>query len=64
MDAVLKINSGAGGTEAQDWAQMLMRMYMQWADKNGYKIRIANFCHRKSLPLILQGGYLWLKRRS
>ena len=42
MDAVLKINSGAGGTEAQDWAQMLMRLYMQWADKNGYKVRVAN----------------------
>ncbi len=42
MDAVLKINSGAGGTEAQDWAQMLMRMYIQWAERNGYKVRIAN----------------------
>ncbi len=42
MDCVLKINAGAGGTEAQDWAQMLMRMYLQWADKSGYKTRIAN----------------------
>ena len=32
MDCVLKINSGAGGTESQDWAQMLMRMYMRWAE--------------------------------
>ena len=35
MDAVMKINSGAGGTEAQDWAQMLMRMYMRWCEANG-----------------------------
>jgi len=42
MDAVLKINSGAGGTEAQDWAQMLMRMYMRWAEAHGYKVTIAN----------------------
>ncbi len=42
MECVLKINSGAGGTEAQDWAQMLMRMYIQWAERNGYKVRIAN----------------------
>ena len=42
MDAVLKINSGAGGTEAQDWAQMLMRMYMRWAEKGGYKVIIAD----------------------
>ena len=33
MDCVLKINSGAGGTESQDWAQMLMRMYMRWGDR-------------------------------
>ena len=37
MDAVLKINSGAGGTEAQDWAQMLMRMYQRWAEAHDYK---------------------------
>ncbi|MCF0197939.1 MAG: peptide chain release factor 2 [Bacteroidaceae bacterium] len=42
MDAVLKINAGAGGTEAQDWAQMLMRMYMQWAQANGYKCVVSN----------------------
>ena len=42
MDAVLKINSGAGGTEAQDWAQMLMRMYLRWAEKGGYKVTIVD----------------------
>ena len=42
MDTVLKINSGAGGTEAQDWAQMLMRMYMRWAETNGYKCVVSN----------------------
>ena len=42
MDAVLKINSGAGGTEAQDWAQMLMRMYMRWAEKGGYTCTIVD----------------------
>ena len=42
MDCVLKINSGAGGTEAQDWAQMLMRMYMRWAEAHGYKVTISN----------------------
>lgn len=42
MDCVLKINSGAGGTEAQDWASMLMRMYMRWAEANNYKLRISN----------------------
>ena len=42
MDCVLKINSGAGGTEAQDWAQMLMRMYQRWAEAHDYKVSIAN----------------------
>lgn len=42
MDCVLKINSGAGGTESQDWAQMLMRMYMRYAESVGYKMRVSN----------------------
>ncbi|MCR5312674.1 MAG: peptide chain release factor 2 [Bacteroidaceae bacterium] len=43
MDAVLKINSGAGGTEAQDWASMLMRMYQRWAEAHKYKVTISNY---------------------
>lgn len=42
LGVVLKINSGAGGTEAQDWAQMLMRMYLRWCERHGYKTSIAN----------------------
>ena len=42
MDCVLKINSGAGGTESQDWASMLMRMYQRWAEAHGYKVTISN----------------------
>ena len=42
MDCVLKINSGAGGTESQDWAQMLMRMYMRYAEAHNYKCTISH----------------------
>ena len=42
MDCVLKINSGAGGTESQDWAQMLMRMYMRWAEAHGHTVKISD----------------------
>ncbi len=42
MSCVLKINSGAGGTESQDWASMLMRMYMRWAEANNYKLTVNN----------------------
>lgn len=41
-DSILTINSGAGGTEAQDWAQMLMRMYLRWGEKNGYKTQVID----------------------
>lgn len=43
LGAVLKINSGAGGTEGQDWASMLFRMYQRWAESKGYKSTITNF---------------------
>lgn len=43
LGAVLKINAGAGGTESNDWAGMLMRMYLMWGEKNGYKVREAYF---------------------
>jgi peptide chain release factor 2 len=42
MGAVIKIVAGAGGTEAQDWAEMLFRMYQRWAERNNYKIEITN----------------------
>lgn len=43
LSAVLQITAGAGGTESCDWASMLMRMYMMWAEKEGYQIRELNF---------------------
>ncbi|MHA8093321.1 peptide chain release factor 2 [Aquirufa lenticrescens] len=42
MSAVLEINAGAGGTESQDWAAMLLRMYHMWAEKNGFKVRLVD----------------------
>ncbi|NDW18146.1 peptide chain release factor 2 [Dysgonomonas sp. 216] len=43
LGAVLKINSGAGGTEGQDWASMLFRMYQRWAEAKGYKVTVTNW---------------------
>lgn len=43
LGAVLKVNSGAGGTESQDWASMLVRLYQRWAETHGYKVTITNW---------------------
>jgi peptide chain release factor 2 len=43
LDAVLEINPGAGGTESQDWAEMLMRMYIMWGEKNDMKVKQLNY---------------------
>lgn len=72
MDCVLKINSGAGGTESQDWAQMLMRMYMRWAEGHGYKVTITNMQEGdeagiKSVTMTIEGGeyaYGYLKSEN
>ena len=64
MDCVLKINSGAGGTESQDWASMLMRMYIRWAESNNYKLTISNLQEGdeagiKSVTMQLEGDYAY-----
>ena len=43
LSAMIEINPGAGGTESQDWADMLHRMYIMWGEKNGYKVTVLNF---------------------
>ena len=72
MDCVMKINSGAGGTESQDWASMLMRMYMRWAESHGYKVRVADLQEGdeagiKSVTMEIEGGeyaYGYLKSEN
>ncbi len=43
LGAILRINAGAGGTESNDWANMLMRMYLRWGEKEGYKVKVSEF---------------------
>ena len=68
LPAVLQITAGAGGTESCDWAAMLMRMYMMWAEKNGYKIKELNYqdgdvAGIKTVTLEIDGEFAfgWLK---
>ena len=64
MSCILKINSGAGGTESQDWASMLMRMYMRWAEANNYKLTVSNIQEGdeagiKTVTLQLEGDFAY-----
>ncbi len=64
LGAILKINSGAGGTEANDWSAMLMRMYIRWAERNGYKVTVADSLEGeeagiKSVTMEIEGDYAY-----
>lgn len=63
-NAILTINAGAGGTEAQDWAEMLLRMYTRWSERHGYKVSLADeqqgdVAGVKSATLEVQGKYAY-----
>ena len=62
--AILTINPGAGGTESQDWAQMLLRMYMRWGETNGYNVKTIDYqegdvAGLKSVTIELEGDYAY-----
>ncbi len=64
LGSVLNINSGAGGTESQDWAEMLMRMYIRWGERNNYKINVldvqeGDVAGIKSASLEFEGDYAY-----
>ncbi|MDD2859784.1 MAG: peptide chain release factor 2 [Acidiphilium sp.] len=70
-DCYMEINAGAGGTEAQDWAEMLMRMYTRWAEQHGYKVSMLDQSEGeqagiKSATLQITGmnAYGWLKTEA
>jgi peptide chain release factor 2 len=70
-DAYVEINAGTGGTEAQDWAEMLLRMYMRWAEQHGYKVQLLEQSEGeaagiKSATLQVSGpnAYGWLKTEA
>jgi peptide chain release factor 2 len=63
-NAIISINAGAGGTESQDWAQMLLRMYTRWGERSGYKTEILDIQYGeeagiKSATLIISGDYVY-----
>ena len=63
-DAYLAIHAGAGGTDAQDWAQMLLRMYLRWAERRGFKVEVVDQMPGdeagvKSVTLAIQGDYAY-----
>ena len=71
LGAILTINSGAGGTEANDWSSMLMRMYMRWGERNGYKVTVTDLLEGedagiKSATIQFEGDYAfgYLKAES
>jgi len=64
LGAVLKINAGAGGTESQDWAEMLMRMYIRWGERHKYKVKEMNYqpgdeAGVKTVTLQFEGDYAY-----
>lgn len=64
LGAILTINSGAGGTEANDWSAMLMRMYMRWGERNGYKMTVTELLDGdevgiKSATIQVEGDYAY-----
>jgi peptide chain release factor 2 len=70
-DCFLEVHAGAGGTESQDWASMLLRMYVRWAEKNGYKVEVqyespGEEAGIKSASILVKGenAYGWLKNES
>ena len=68
-NALLYINSGAGGTDAQDWGEMLLRMYLRWAEKNGYSTEILDRSDGeeagiKSITMLIEGKYAYGYLRS
>jgi len=71
LDAYVEIHAGAGGTESQDWAEMLRRMYVKWSDKNNFQIELIHENRGeeagiKSSTVRISGSYVygWLKRES
>lgn len=63
-NAILTLHSGAGGTEAQDWTQMLLRMYTRWCEKKGFKVEIADYLAGdeagiKSVTIMITGPYAY-----